>query len=134
MNKGDPINASALPNPNHEPPFHVGPVDVRRFWLSLERCELTRVGGEHVLHLTLMVPDRVTGLALNIERSILLDQRVVDSRASMNWGEFVRESLRQILLHELDENIFVDGRRAFDPHTIHQVIVGVMLGEENKGP
>lgn len=45
-------------------------------------------------------------------------------------AHIIRQCLRSIVMHEVDENIYVDGKREFDPHSIRKVELTVRFGDE----
>lgn len=60
---------------------------------------------------TIDVPDRVTGQVLRGAKHFLFDRS--DRR---ELALHIRRAVRELLLHEIDESIYIDGERIFDPH------------------
>lgn len=102
----DPMVAEALRQLEiRNPPF---PVELRQVFGSLE--------------ITVTVKDRDTGKTSRVCHPFLIPG-ILDSggaasyfrdQAALIW--WIREQLRRVFLHELDESLIVQGVRYWDPH------------------
>lgn len=97
-----------------------------------------RLAGCHVAQL---LPDRQAILRIAIDVPDLNDghpSRITFS-AEVPWpadrrgrAETVRKALHQVLAHEVDEALFVDGGRPYDPHRQHPVEFTFAFGEQEE--
>ncbi len=96
--------------------FNFGEVSVAGFWVSIQKIEFnSHDGGYGKLVITSHVPDRDSGKPLSISSTKLV---AVSEWCAGNAARvaIIRAAIREWLIHEIDEHIFVDGKRADDPH------------------
>lgn len=106
----------------------MGPKIELRGGLSLWRAEVIirpddYVRDSYALSVIIRVPDRERPYVANLYggpiSTVPVIQTVMVGRAAVEqvgWGEFVRDSLRRAVLHEVDESLWIDGKQCFDPH------------------
>ena len=111
--------------------FDFGAVSVAGFWLSIQKVEFKTaprltfddpIPTEGDLVITSLVPDRNTGKPIGITFT-----KRVTIRAWEKEGfrlEIIRMTIREWLMHELDEHLYIDGKRAFEPHRTQPWIQG----------
>lgn len=86
------------------------------FWFRLKKITVDNSEREFVtLAVVAIVPDRDTGDFLEVTFRQRWLAREWENRARR--ASLVRESVRRALIHELDEHIYVDGKRVQDPHS-----------------
>lgn len=62
------------------------------------------------------VPDRTRGEWTEVHHEKLIPKPTWQTYSAMSKGALVRTLFRELLLHELDEQLLVNGQRMFDPH------------------
>lgn len=63
------------------------------------------------------VRERDTGLPLEVTTARVMDATGVDLMKEDGALQAIRQNVRDLVMHELDECFLVDGVRAFDPHS-----------------
>lgn len=101
-----------------------GSVAVAGFWLSIQNIEHRRLPrdidafgcpiDECEVSIQALVPDRDTGKPVGITFKYRFPAAAWDNE--QNRAEILRAVIRKWLAHEVDEHIFVDGKRPFEPH------------------
>jgi hypothetical protein len=101
-------------------------IDLSRFGIpiSLHAEGPDGAGYQALVIVTAEVKDRDSGEPRQITTRVLVPGRAVDFTFDGAVGgpseqtliEAVRRAIRQLVFHEVDECLLVDGRRAFDPH------------------
>ena len=75
---------------------------------------------EPTLHLAVHVPDRDRGGMVSIESVRQIPREILLEDDAYPLAEFTLSVATELLLHELDESLHLDGVRVFDPHD-HQI-------------
>ncbi len=91
--------------------FEFGAVSVTGFWLSVEK--VTYTDGELVI--TSIVPDRNTGKPIAVTFTTQVTAEIWDNGDAAK-AHSIRAAIRGWLVHEIDEHIYVNGEREYDPH------------------
>lgn len=97
-------------------PIEFDGVSVTAFWMSIQKIEFlpTESPMEGFLVITAMVPDRATGRPIGITFRYGVSVEMWKHKA--NRAAVIREVLRYWMQHEIDEHIYIDEERAFEPH------------------
>lgn len=77
------------------------------------RCGFHWEQGSPMLEIILVVPDRDTGKHAEVMRSDVYPRSQFDE---MGGPTLAREMIRRVILHELDESMYVGDVRLWDPH------------------
>ncbi len=92
-------------------------LDISTFPLPIEMMfeRITQLGGIQV-RMRMQTKDRNFGTNMNIWMIAMLPERTAAVMSNADLHSWLRAALRDMLLHELDEHIRVDGVLIFDPH------------------
>jgi hypothetical protein len=91
-----------------------GAVSVSAFAFEIASIEFQSGTPHGTLTITGNVPDRSDGTPIQVRLARQVDS--VDWASDSGRARMLRNAIAEYLLHELDEHIYVDGRREFEPH------------------
>ena len=93
-----------------------GDVALRLFGFQLHNVEVRLYEHQVLIVVTSEVPDRDSAAPLTITFRQNWPRQFWEASVE-NRAEAIRQTLRRWLMHELDENLYIDGKRRFDPHS-----------------